>query len=79
MIDPDIPKEELDETWKSFKKRWNLAVEIQNLSQKIEKFYLKSTIFKLSTNNSEEYITIGFSAQQQKENLEKKRISKKSY
>jgi CheY-like chemotaxis protein len=75
LIHPDIPKEQINNTWEFIKegKIWNGNTKFIGKNKEI--FYLKNTIFKIKTNSIDEYITIGFSTT--KENNEKREFHKK--
>jgi CheY-like chemotaxis protein len=75
LIHPDIPKDYLEETWKTLKNDEPWTGNTKFLGKDNEAFYLKNTIFKQKTDSKIEYITIGFSTT--KENNEKREFQKK--
>jgi PAS domain S-box-containing protein len=75
LIHPDIPKDYLEETWKTLKNDEPWTGNTKFLAKDNEAFYLKNTIFKQKTDSKIEYITIGFSTT--KENNEKREFQKK--
>ncbi|QKF66678.1 PAS sensor-containing response regulator [Arcobacter venerupis] len=75
LIHPDIPKDYLEETWKTLKNDEPWTGNTKFLGKDNEAFYLKNTIFKQKTDSRIEYITIGFSTT--KENNEKREFQKK--
>ena len=75
LIHPDIPKEQIQNTWKFIREGKIWSGNTKFIGKNKEAFYLKNTIFKMKTNSIDEYITIGFSTT--KENNEKREFHKK--
>jgi len=75
IIHPSIPTNYLDETWDIVKanKVWEGNTKFLDKDQ--ESFYINSTIFKISNDEKDEYITIGFLTT--KESIEKREFKKK--
>lgn len=76
LIHPDVLKKSIEDTWEILRSGKIWTGNTKFIGKDKESFYLKNTVFKLeSTNNADEYITIGFSTTQ--ENIEKREFQKK--
>ena len=75
IIHPNIPKKYINEVWQKLKNGELWKGNTKFIDKDGETFYLKNTIFKIDSEDCEEYITIAFLTT--KENLEKRDFYKK--
>ena len=75
IIHPNIPKKYINEVWQKLKNGELWKGNTKFIDKDGETFYLKNTIFKIDSEDFEEYITIAFLTT--KENLEKRDFYKK--